>query len=577
MKGLRFVLIFVATIIPAGCVTLHHHEGTVNLNTFPAKSAQVTKADINSAITKQRAKIVGNPNSDTHFAQLAYLLIENQQYDEGITAAKRSIQLNPSNYAAYHNLGHAYYSQKQYDRALKAYKRAIEIAPAAVTYNRIGALYMDKMDYPKAAQAFSRASELDQDNDSYLMMQARAYYTMGKYDDALFVTNKAIDRKNYSTMGMRLKIEKENTISIMTPMATIERASEGKVPGTLIFTVTSVEKGGPADKAGIKEKDIIRGIGGIRIEDLSGEKIKEYIEGKAPGTPVDVSILAIRQKKTVILERFKDPHLPLKLGIKAEVLAKTGNNDEAVKCATESLDSKQSDNTSGERAKLALGRIYLDRGNYDEVIKLLSGIKESSAARLLEATVYARQGNAKQAVAIYLDIPDLSPKNVPLWSDRKDLMLALKPVAQSHQEKTRQFEAQGRFQEALDELAGALSLAMDDKEADEVRNSIFQMVRRMPQPPEMSEDVRKCVLRGEILVKEGDLEGAISEYKKAIRLAPFSAKRYLNTALIYEELKNYPEAIRYLKIYLQAAPDAPNARAAKDEIIKWELLMERGE
>ena len=117
---------------------------------------------------------------------------------------------------------------------------------------------------------------------------------------------------------------------------------------------------------------------------------------------------------------------------------------------------------------------------------------------------------------------------------------------------------------------------MDDKEAGEVRNSIFQMVRRMPQPPEMSEDVRKRVLRGEILVKEGDHEGAISEIKKAIRLAPFSARLYFNTALIYGELKDYPEAIRCMKIYLQAAPDAPNARAAKDEIIKWELLMERG-
>ncbi|GAG63014.1 unnamed protein product, partial [marine sediment metagenome] len=149
--------------------------------------------------------------------------------------------------------------------------------------------------------------------------------------------------------------------------------------------------------------------------------------------------------------------------------------------------------------------------------------------------------------------------------------------AQTHRENAKKFEAQGRFQEALDELAGALGLAMDDKEADEVRNSIFQMVRRMPQPPEMSEDARKYGLRGEILIKEGEREGAISEFKKAIRLAPFSARLYFNAALIYGEVKNYSEAIRYMRIYLQAAPDAPNARAVEYEIIKWELLMERGE
>ena len=164
----------------------------------------MTKADIHSAITKRRAEIAQNPNSDTHFSQLAYLLNKNQQYDESVTAAKMSIQLNPSNDVAYHNLGYAYNSQKQYDRALNAYQKAIEISHLAVTYYRIGALYMDKMDYPKAAQACSKASEIDTKNDSHLIMLAVAYYRMGGYDDALSAINKAIDLTNYGTMGMRL-------------------------------------------------------------------------------------------------------------------------------------------------------------------------------------------------------------------------------------------------------------------------------------------------------------------------------------------------------------------------------------
>ena len=31
-----------------------------------------------------------------------------------------------------------------------------------------------------------------------------------------------------------------------------------------------------------------------------------------------------------------------------------------------------------------------------------------------------------------------------------------------------------------------------------------------------------------------------------------------------------------MKIYLGAAPDAPNARATRDEIIKWEFMIEKG-
>jgi hypothetical protein len=31
-----------------------------------------------------------------------------------------------------------------------------------------------------------------------------------------------------------------------------------------------------------------------------------------------------------------------------------------------------------------------------------------------------------------------------------------------------------------------------------------------------------------------------------------------------------------MNLYLQAAPDAPDARAVKDEIIKWKFMVEKG-
>ncbi|HLA04899.1 MAG TPA: tetratricopeptide repeat protein, partial [Syntrophales bacterium] len=92
---------------------------------------------------------------------------------------------------------------------------------------------------------------------------------------------------------------------------------------------------------------------------------------------------------------------------------------------------------------------------------------------------------------------------------------------------------------------------------------------------EVPEDARKYALRSEVLVKEGNFEQAATELKKAIQIAPYAARLYYNSALINAELKKYPEAIRHMKIYLKAAPDAPDARAAKDEIIKWEFMMEK--
>lgn len=276
----------------------------------------------------------------------------------------------------------------------------------------------------------------------------------------------------------------------------------------------------------------------------------------------------------------KETEAATSFGIRGAIYRAKGNSDEAMKDAEKAM-SLDPDNFW---ARFSYGTVCLDKGRYDDAAKVLEGetkwdLPALNARWLIaKATLYAKQGKMKEAMGTYLEISeeDISPKNVPVWNDRKVLLQMLKPLAQAHRENAKKFEAQGRFQEALDELAGALGLAMDDKEAGEVRKSIFQMVRRMPQPPEISEDARKYALRGEILVGEGEREVAISEIKKAIRLAPFSASLYFNTAVIYGEIKEYSAAIRYMAIYLEAAPDAPNARAAKDEIIKWELLMERG-
>ena len=57
--------------------------------------------------------------------------------------------------------------------------------------------------------------------------------------------------------------------------------------------------------------------------------------------------------------------------------------------------------------------------------------------------------------------------------------------------------------------------------------------------------------------------------------APYVPKLYYNSALLNGQLRRYGEAMRLMKIYLQAAPTAPDRRTAEDEIYKWELLLEQ--
>ena len=160
-------------------------------------------------------------------------------------------------------------------------------------------------------------------------------------------------------------------------------------------------------------------------------------------------------------------------------------------------------------------------------------------------------------------------------NDRMVLLQTSKPFVKEHRDKARSFESMGQYKEALAELSEALKTA-DDTEAQEIQENIFGMIRKNPLLAEVPEDARKYALRSEVLLKEGNFEQAAAELKKAIKIAPYSARLYYNVALINAELKKYPEAIRNMKIYLRAAPDAPDARAAKDEIVKWEFMMEKG-
>ena len=147
------------------------------------------------------------------------------------------------------------------------------------------------------------------------------------------------------------------------------------------------------------------------------------------------------------------------------------------------------------------------------------------------------------------------------------LLQLFKPIVNEQRAKAKSLAAQGRYQEALSELSAALKMA-DDTESQTIKESLFSVLRRNPSlAGALPEEARRLVLRGELSVKEGIFEQAAAEFKQAIRIAPYAARLYYNSALVSAELKNYPEAIRQMKTYLQAGPTAPDARAARTRSI----------
>ena len=95
------------------------------------------------------------------------------------------------------------------------------------------------------------------------------------------------------------------------------------------------------------------------------------------------------------------------------------------------------------------------------------------------------------------------------------------------------------------------------------------------------EEARKYLVRGMAAVEaaksDEDLADAAEEFRKAAEEAPGLAAAWYNLGAVQAKMGKPKEAIESYKRYLSVAPQAPDARRVKDEIIKLEYLAEKKE
>ena len=493
-----------------------------------------------------------SPNDTYAFIRLSHLYNKQGEYDKSITAAKRAIELRPGEALAHNSLGWAYRMKKQYTEAENAFKKAIALDPDFAAYHaNMGRLLYDKDDYAKAAEAYKKAVELKPSEINYLIALANTYRLTGKYDDAMTFVNKAIKLQTFSGIGASIAIESSYPV------------------------IKKVIETGPAKKADVQGGDKVIKVDAKSTKGWNIKQVVQSLKG-ASGTPVALTIerkgVSKPIEKFITRETILDKTAATGFGLRSLIQRYKGTKEESFMDATKaySLDS------TSAWAIVSFGASYIDKGKYDEAVKLLSQVKESTTSRILEATAYARKGDFKKAIDIYSAIPEekLSPENVPLWSDRTALLKTLNPFIASKMESAGRMKAQEKYREALKELGDALKVA-DDKTSEEVCGLIYRIMNMDPRLSGLPEEAIKYTLRGDVLTEEGKFEGAVKEYLQAVQAAPYIAKLYFNTAMVYGELERHPQAIRHMKTYLLLAPEAPNARAAKNQIYKWEFAMEK--
>lgn len=95
----------------------------------------------------------------------------------------------------------------------------------------------------------------------------------------------------------------------------------------------------------------------------------------------------------------------------------------------------------------------------------------------------------------------------------------------------------------------------------------------------VSEDARRHLTRGqaaaEMAKTNSDFEEALSEFRKAIELAPEWPDAYYQLGVLQDKLGKYDDAYNNLKRCLQLAPKASNARQVQELIYKIEYKRDK--
>ena len=501
------------------------------------------------AVTSYKKAIGLNPKNGQSYSWLARALIHVDQHDDALAAAKRGIELEPGWYA-YMVLGEVYAARKQFDEAIAAFRKAIENNPKGWDIQvKLGQAFSAKNDYDGAVGAYTEAAELAPNDPSLPYRLGTIHARAGKFDEAIASLDKAIGMVTFVGIGIGTRIENGQLV--------LQRLFEG-----------------PAKEAGLKAGDKLIMIDGQSTKGWDINKTSQSLRGEE-NTQVVLKIQrpgeakpfekAITRKS--IVPKSAAPYY----GFRSLCAREKRNREGAVKDAefAYSLDPENVE------AREALAAVNLDGGKYEEAIKLLSPLKDNPFVRILEATAFAKQNDLNRAIAVYLAIPEDELSATALRrSAKKELEQTLQSHVQARLDKARASESAGRFLEALAEYAEAIKIA-DDTTAGLIRQRVATLLKDNPYLAEMPEEARKYALRGDVRIKEGRFTDALAEYRTALKIAPFNAQLHFNEALIHGQLKDYREAIKSMTIFLQLNPDAPNARAAKDEIYKWEFSLEK--
>ena len=130
------------------------------------------------------------------------------------------------------------------------------------------------------------------------------------------------------------------------------------------------------------------------------------------------------------------------------------------------------------------------------------------------------------------------------------------------------------FADAFNRL---LYAAYRDEEPGELQafSAAAKAWRENPVKPPLSPEADRARILAENALKEKNLDSAVEHYESGLEVQPMWPAGWFNLAIIYAEQNNYTDATDRMRHYLELAPDAPDAKDAREQMIIWEDKAKR--
>lgn len=124
--------------------------------------------------------------------------IQLEEYNQALDDFNAALQYGDIP-AAYSGRGYVYYYWKQYDRAIKEFQTSVSMYPSACAYNGLALSDFAVGQYQDALDAADNSNQIDPTcgGSKLAEIQARSYYALGNYDQALIYINKALNIQQF--------------------------------------------------------------------------------------------------------------------------------------------------------------------------------------------------------------------------------------------------------------------------------------------------------------------------------------------------------------------------------------------